>query len=134
MSDRITHAFGYPYINSIPDFIADHNGDTDCYAIAYTDPIPTPSPTSPPSPTPPPSPAPTPTPTPKPSSTPTPTPTATATATATATPRHTSRPHPSHGPATGCSTHSNGNTSTRRAFKLGIKVVVQTNGYLYFVR
>jgi len=37
MSDRITHAFGYPYINSIPDFIADHNGDTDCHAIAYTD-------------------------------------------------------------------------------------------------
>jgi len=37
MSDRITHAFGYPYMNSIPDFIADHNGDTDCHAIAYTD-------------------------------------------------------------------------------------------------
>ena len=37
MSDRITHAFGYSYINSIPDFIADHNGDTDCHAIAYTD-------------------------------------------------------------------------------------------------
>jgi hypothetical protein len=34
MSDRITHAFGYSYINSIPDFIADHNGDTDCHAIA----------------------------------------------------------------------------------------------------
>jgi hypothetical protein len=33
MSDRITPAFGYPSINSIPD----HNGDTDSHAIAYTD-------------------------------------------------------------------------------------------------
>jgi hypothetical protein len=67
-------------------------------------PYPHPLVTDPPVPSPTPSatvtPSPTPTPTPQPP-TPTPTPTATATATATATPRHTPRPHPSHGPAKG---------------------------------
>jgi len=134
MSDRITHAFGYPYINSIPDFIADHNGDTDCHAIAYTDTNPYAEPPR------------------------------RRHRQRHRRPRHLRRhQHPSRRqrrrlhhqllrrrprlPRQGIRldrirltarlggvAHSDGNTSTRLAFKLGIKVVVQTNGYLYFVR